>query len=744
MNQAYLPSAAPVFPLMLVTLLVAAGVLSGCGGGSSATPAAAIPAPAPAPTYLLGGIVSGMPDGASVIVSNGGDMVTVAANGAFVLPTRLAGGAAYSITSSAPAAHGCAVGEGAGTVGAADVSKIVIACKPFLLAGKERLAKHLAAVAVDAAGFTYVLDAQDQVILRVGSAGNFSVFAGSRNVSGHQDGTGAAASFYTNADSRMAFDPHGNLMLTDTCNGLVRKISPAGVVSTLAGRLQNNCSVNPAAHPALPPVDGTGTGAVLAMPAALAVDTGGNVVVGDAAGGGLRRISAAGVVTTENPLAAEANTVFSAMTHSADGTLYLSSNSNGQRRIWRVVAGKAVMVSGGAGVHGIYPPNLPAVAANYNAIGALTADKRGNIYIADVQTLRRLTPAGVVEYVAGARTATFDGTANFASFSTIAALAPSNDDKLVVLESDTSQLRLVTPDAVVTTFAATPAPREYADGKGAAARFDGSVYLAGAADGTLYALDSRRQVVRKIAADGTVSLFAGVAGVAATTGASDGPAVGAALWNPAAIAVDGAGALFLIDGNGLRKVAGGNITTIKQTSAYQYNYFMRVLPAGGFVTTDYQKVSILDASGEVKKVIDAPTIATALGLPTAGSEAAIASIEVDGAGNIYIVDAWHAVVLKYGAEGKLSHFAGTVDVDRNADGAIGTGSLSFEGGTDMTADAAGNLYLSGHGAVRKINPQGVISTPALAWGNPGIYSIVAKNGMLYGGFPAGILQTPLP
>jgi hypothetical protein len=106
---------------------------------------------------------------------------------------------------------------------------------------------------------------------------------------------------------------------------------------------------------------------------------------------------------------------------------------------------------------------------------------------------------------------------------------------------------------------------------------------------------------------------------------------------------------------------------------------------------------------------------------------------------------YHSVVLRYTPDGKLALFAGTVDVARNVDGPPGTGALSFEQqSSEMTIDPNGNLYLTGGGVVRKISPQGVISTPVLAWNQRDVFGITVRNGTLYGTINAAVVQTPLP
>lgn len=752
----------PVRAVLSVSLAAALGACGG-GGGPSTTPAPATPlspvapvtpgvpvtpvTPAipetpvtPAPSgFLLGGTVSGLGDGAAVTIVNGADSVTVSANGSFALPARLAAGAAYSVSSNTPAGHLCSLSNGAGTVGNADVASIAVKCTAFLLAGKARPFTNAYAVAVDAAGATYVLDSLEQVIVRIDSAGAASVFAGSRNVRGHQNGAGNVASFWTDSTSRMAFDPQGNLILADTCNSLIRKITPAGAVSILAGTPQTSCGLSPTY--AVPPRDGLAPGAVFNHPAKIAIDANGNIAIVETSRGTLRRISSSGVVTTETPMGAQPAVTISAIAFNNRNELFFASNSGSQRRIWRVDSGSAVLVAGGPASRDPLPADSAAIGAGFLTIRALAFDKDNNLYIGDSANVRKLNTAGIVSNVAGSVSRTVDGLGANGFFSTVTDMAIGAQGNLTVLQSDTSQLRQLTPAGAVTTSAATPVGREYADGKGSAARFATFDYLASGPDGSIFTLDTANQVIRKIAADGTVSRFAGVAGSA---GGADGPVASATVNVPVSLAVDKAGVLFFIDKNGLRKVDGGVVSTIKVSSTlFEQGYYMRVLADGAFLLAGADDARILNANGELRTVIDSAVLQQ-LGYGYTGDPLAVAGFAVDAAGNAYILDGNSSLVIKYSRSGVISRFAGTINAPGNADGAMGRGMLAIESLSDMAIDPSGNLYFSGQGAVRKISADGALSTPVLAWGTPTVFGLTVANGMLYGSTAAGVMQTPLP
>jgi hypothetical protein len=143
---------------------------------------------------------------------------------------------------------------------------------------------HPTGLAADTAGNLYIADTGNDTI-RVYRAGNVVTLAGSPQVAGSTDATGAAASF--NGPTAVAVGTDGTVYVADTGNDTVRKITTAGVVTTLAGS---------AGQPG--GTDGTGSAARFNAPAGIAVDGSGNVYVGDSGNNAVRKVTPAGVVTT--------------------------------------------------------------------------------------------------------------------------------------------------------------------------------------------------------------------------------------------------------------------------------------------------------------------------------------------------------------------------------------------------------------------------------------------------------------
>jgi sugar lactone lactonase YvrE len=132
-----------------------------------------------------------------------------------------------------------------------------------------------AGVALDASGNIYVADSGNNKIRKIDSRGTVTTFAGS-GATGSADGAAATASF--NRPYRLAIDASGNLYVSDQSNNKIRKITPQGVVSTLAGTGAQGDA------------DGAGAVATFSTPGGIAVDAAGNVYVADAGNHKIRKL----------------------------------------------------------------------------------------------------------------------------------------------------------------------------------------------------------------------------------------------------------------------------------------------------------------------------------------------------------------------------------------------------------------------------------------------------------------------
>jgi serine/threonine protein kinase, bacterial len=326
-------------------------------------------------------------------------------------------------------------------------------------------------VAVDGSGNVFVADQVNNVIRKITPAGVVTTFAGS-GAQGHANGAGAAASFVLPVG--IAIDSAGNLYVSDTYNHLIRKITPAGFVSTLAGSGSPGWA------------DGVGAAASFRYPNGIAVDATGNVFVGDTDNNVIRKITPDGTVTT---FAGGGNTGDSGAT-GGDG-----SGADGIARSGTLVVGVLVDSTPLAGAQ----DGVGAVASFRRPFG-VALDAAGNLYVADTgnNLIRKITAGRLVSHLAGSGApGSRDGTGDSASFSGPGALAVDGSGNIFVADSNNNLIRKVTAGAVVTTIAGTGAVGGL-NGDGTAATFHGPYGIAVDGSGHIFVGDTYGQLIRKL------------------------------------------------------------------------------------------------------------------------------------------------------------------------------------------------------------------------------------------------------
>lgn len=299
-----------------------------------------------------------------------------------------------------------------------------------------------AGVAIDIAGNIYVADYGNNLIREISPAGMVSTLAGS-GVQGRVDNTGAVASF--NQPTGIAVDAAGNVYVGDAGNDRIRKITPAGVVTTLAGSDSTGYT------------DGPGITAAFFHPEGITVDGTGNVFVADAGNNLIRKVAPGGTVSTlaGNGAGIGDAAVFSNPTGvaiDATGNIYVANAL--KNNILKIGVGGAINTLAGSGDIG-FRDGAGAVATFYFP-NSLAVDAANNVYVSDGvnNLIRKITPDGNVSTLAGSGTAgADDGTGTAASFNGPAGLAIDATGNIYVADSNNNLIRKITPAGVVTTVA---------------------------------------------------------------------------------------------------------------------------------------------------------------------------------------------------------------------------------------------------------------------------------------------------
>ena len=299
---------------------------------------------------------------------------------------------------------------------------------------------------------------------------------------GSRDGVGTEARLFW--PRGVASDGAGTLLVADSYNNTIRKITPDGTVTTIAGKVRTPGYV-----------DGTGSDARFNNPSAVALDTSGNLYVADTTNNVIRKVTPAGEVST-----VAGGYDFSQPTGvavDAAGNVYVAVTEN--HTIDKIdLAGHVTVLAGSPGHHGY--ADGTGRAALFDDPSGVALDGAGNIYVADKDNnaIRKITPERVVTTLAGQkRPGSNDGVGSEARFTDPIGVAVDAAGNVYVTDNTNSTLRKVTPSGSTTTLAGRPGEPGWVDDTGAAARFRYPFGIAVDADGTLYVADVYNQTIRK-------------------------------------------------------------------------------------------------------------------------------------------------------------------------------------------------------------------------------------------------------
>jgi streptogramin lyase len=621
-------------------------------------------------------------------------------------------------------------------------------------------------LAVGRDGTVYAADYVEHVVKTISADGTVGILAGKPGVWGAADGTGDDARFHS--PYGIAVDPSGTVYVADSASNTIRRVTPGGVVTTVAGFAGTSGSS-----------DGTGRAARFNGPWGLCSDVSGNVYVTERANRAIRKITPQGVVSTIRPVS-DTGTSLSfwpeQIAADAAGNLY-------------VLAGETLYEVSPAGVtrgisgYGLNPGTNDGIywLAQFRSPSSLAVDWTGGIFVADRgnAAVRKLTfelapvpdtpgPAvlegGGPEYIgvwlSAAPVAPVTISAHRISGDPditvvgdgVLVFTPSNwsviqhvrvraradrdaanhsalirlsspglpDQDIVATETDTT----IGPDTLAVRTVAGGSTSGYADGVGADARFAGVEGIAVDNAGNLYVAESYNAVVRKVTPDGTVTTVAGVAGSHGT--ADGGPGVGR-LGRPRGIVRDAAGNLFVTDVCTIRKIdPTGNLSTFVgdpascgvadgtgSSALFSSAHGLTIDAAGTLYVTD-------DEAATVRAVTPAGVVTTIAGTANKNGVAdgtgpaarfsAPFGIAVDDRGVLYVADRNNCTIRRIGPGAQVTTLAGSPGSCRHSDGIGASARLMALDGLALARD--GSLYAMSGAVVRRVSTTGIVSTVA--------------------------------
>jgi uncharacterized protein (TIGR03437 family) len=467
-------------------------------------------------------------------------------------------------------------------------------------------------VAVDAAGNVYVADLGNHRVRRITPDGLIATVAGTGRKSSSPDGAGPTDTSLL-SPRNVAVDSAGNLYIAEFEGHRVRKLTPDGKLATIAGTGVAGWSGDGRAASA----------AQIRFPAGMAFDRAGGLYIADSGNNAVRKLYADGTIGTvlgRNP----GTILYAPLAVAVDpaGTLYVGDSTFAVRAF--TTAGKWTGYAG-TGVPAFSGDGGSAVNAALSTVNDLAADVSGNLWIADGVRVRRVDLAGTIATVAG------DGYAHSVGDGGPATVA-----------------QLFQPSALALDSA-----------------------------GNLFIADSGTERIRQVRKDGTITTLAGN-GTAGQGAANVAPASSTALNTPMGVAMDAAGNVLVAD---------------------SYNHRVLLITPSQAIRT----VAGTGAGGASPE--GTPPLAAQLRGPRA--------VCADRGGNVYIVDTSNHRVLRLPPGGTLQTAAG--NGSRGSAGDDGAARLAqLNTPSACATDSAGNLWIAdtANHAIRKVSPAGVISTVA--------------------------------
>jgi uncharacterized repeat protein (TIGR01451 family) len=710
-----------------------------------------------------------------------GQTFTVTEGGIFPLITTLAGGAmpltpAQGTSVSMPVSYGLAVDSSGNTYFSSPTLNAVFKVDPTGVVtrvagsglqgysgdGGPALSAQLNTpygVAVDSLGSVYIADTNNRFIRKVDASGNITTVAGNGLCCSASGDGGQAIDAEIGIPYGLALDSSGNLYISDTDNEVVRKVAPSGIITTVAGNGSFGYSGD----------GGPATSAKLYGPYGIAVDGAGNLYIADRFNYRVRMVSTSGTITTVAGTGSccfggDGGAATSALLYQpagvavdAAGDLFIADYDN--NRI-RMVTGGTITTVAGTGAFGYSGDGGAATGAKLYDPAGVAVDGSGNVYIADSGNarIRRVNAGGTIAtYVGGA---TNDGALGvFGLLNQPSGVVRDNSGNTYIADSNNNRIRKVTSNGAISTVAGTGAAGSAGDGSPAtAAQLYTPQGLALDSSGNLYIADSNNHRVRKVDSSGNITTVAGNGLCCSSTG-DGGPATGAGIGTPYALAIDSSGDLYISDvsNNIVRQVgAAGNIMTVAGTGSAGYSgdgaaataaklygpYGLALDSSGNLYIADRNnfRVRMVSSSGTITTLAGNGSCCGSLGDGGTATRAEVypSGVAVDAAGDLYIADYGFDRIRRV-ANGTINTVAGSGTYSYAGDGAPAT-AAAFRYPFGINVDSVGNVAVAdqNNNAVRLLTQaqtQPVLSIQAIHAGaftqgqTGAAYTVTVSNGI---------------
>lgn len=550
-------------------------------------------------------------------------------------------------------------------------------------------------------------------IYKLDVAGNLTRVAGTAKAGYSGDG-GPAVNAQLSSPVGVAVDAAGNLFIADRNNGRVRRVSPQGIITTIAGN-------GSGAHTGYSGDGGPAVNAGLALPSWIAVDNAGDVFFTDGTAvvrvirpnGIIERFAGNGTLGFAGdggPAIAAGLEYARGLAVDSSGNLYILESPF--TRIRKVSTDGTISTIAGTGTDGHSGDGGPAKLAQLNGGVGLAIDRDGNLFVAEAHYLREIFANGTITTVAGNGQFGLTGDGGPAlSASIYAGSGIAVDSSGNVYFSDADFVRRISA-ATINSVAGNGFGNYSGDGTPAILAQFGFANQIVDKSGYLFVADTAGDRVRGITPDGTVWT---IAGSGACSGAVEGQALAVAICEPAGVAVDSSGVVYVslpLAGQGqVSKIANGVVTTIASTETLQGITPLHLAWVPGPLTVDSSgNVFFIDTrDGYVLKIPPSGVVSI---LPTPSNTQQPffpTALALNSTDDLFVADGGNNVVWKYAKQGGITAVAG--GGTSSGDGVPAT-SAKLLPPTGVALDNVGNLYVTNFAQVRRVDASGIISTIA--------------------------------